>query len=214
MLSGLTILLVIASVSQFLFGLCLVLFPAVVNFVNFMDGLDGLVSGCLIVSISVCLVVLGAPPFSWIYVGSLAGFFLWNRPPAKIFMGDVGSTFLGAIYFSLLMIPPSYADQFSLLLVATPLWGDAASCVIRRFLAGQRVFDPHRLHLYQRLHQAGWSHARVSSVYIASTTVLAISLLWGGFQWVIIFTFLQLIIGIFLDRRVAVPFFVASPSQD
>ena len=77
-------------------------------------------------------------------------------------------------------------------------------------MAGQRVFQAHRLHLFQRLHQAGWPHARVSSLYIAATAVLAIALLLGGLQWVITLSALELLIGAWLDQHVAAPFAVAS----
>jgi hypothetical protein len=79
-------------------------------------------------------------------------------------------------------------------------------------MAGQQVFQAHRLHLFQRLHQAGWPHARVSSLYIAATAVLAIALLWGGLPWVISLAAVELLIGIWLDQKVAVPFAVASRS--
>ena len=66
---------------------------AVVNFTNFMDGLDGLVAGCMVVAIATLSFVLDAPFPFWVLVGSLLGFLLWNWSPAKVFMGDVGSTF-------------------------------------------------------------------------------------------------------------------------
>jgi hypothetical protein len=74
------------------------------------------------------------------------------------------------------------------------------------------VFQAHRLHLFQRLHQAGWPHARVSSLYIAATVVLALAFLWGGLSWVISLAALELLIGVWLDQRVALPFAVASRS--
>ena len=79
-------------------------------------------------------------------------------------MGDVGSTFLGAVFAGLVLQASSLSDAFSYLLVATPLLADACLCVPRRMLAGQRVFKAHRLHLFQRLNQAGWPHSRVSLI--------------------------------------------------
>ena len=76
----------------------------------------------------------------------------------------------------------------------------------------QKVFRAHRLHLFQRLHQAGWPHASVSSLYIASTGVLAFALLWGGLPWVLSLAALELLLSIWLDQQVAVPFDVASGS--
>ena len=81
--------------------------------------------------------------------GSLLGFLLWNCSPAKVFMGDVGSIFLCAVFVGL----------------------------VHRQPAGHSVFQAHRLHLFQRLHQAGWPHARVSLTTIEATAVLAVAML-------------------------------------
>ena len=157
------------------------------GFTNCIGGLDGLVAGLL-------------------------GFLLWNWSPAQVFMGDVGSTFLGAVFAGVVLQQASFSAALGLLLVATPLLADACICVLRRLLAGQRIFQAHRLHLFQRLHQAGWSHARVASSYIAATGVLAIALLVGGWLWVIGLAWAVLIIGLWLDQRVALAFEVASRS--
>jgi len=185
---------------------------AVINFTNFMDGLDGLVAGCMTIIISALSLVLCAPWPLWVLVGSLVGFLRWNWSPAKVFMGDVGSTFLGAVFAGLLLQSQSWPGALGALLVATPLLADACFCVLRRLLAGQRVFQPHRLHLFQRLHQAGWSHARVSLTYIAATAVLAVAMLAGGWPWVFGLAVVVLLVGMWLDQRLAVPFAVASQS--
>lgn len=192
--------------------LLLIAVTAVINFANFMDGLDGLVAGSMAVAIGALAIALAAPWTVWALVGSLLGFLLWNWSTAKVFMGDVGSTFLGAVFAGLVLQATSWPEAIGLLLVATPLLGDACLCVPRRLLAGQRVFQAHRLHLFQRLHQAGWSHARVSSFYIAATAVLALAFLWGGLPWLITLAAFELLLGIWLDQRVAVPFAIASSS--
>jgi UDP-N-acetylmuramyl pentapeptide phosphotransferase/UDP-N-acetylglucosamine-1-phosphate transferase len=175
-----------------------------------MDGMDGLVAGCMSVSISFVAFELSAPWPVWALVGALIGFLFLNWSPAKVFMGDVGSTFLGAFFIFLVLQSSTWPQAFCLLLVSTPLLGDACLCVIRRLFAGQRVFQAHRLHLFQRLHQCGWPHARVSSLYISATVVLSIASLLGGLPWVIALAALELLIGIWLDQQVAVPFVVAS----
>jgi Fuc2NAc and GlcNAc transferase len=190
--------------------LLLIAVTAVINFTNFMDGLDGLVAGCMAVAFAALAIKLPAPWPLWALVGALLGFLLWNWSPAKVFMGDVGSTFLGAVFAGLVLQAPSWPEALGLLLVATPLLGDACLCVPRRLLAGQRVFQAHRLHLFQRLHQAGWPHARVSSLYIAATALLALALLHGGWPWVVALAALELLTGLWLDQRVAVPFAVGS----
>ena len=177
-----------------------------------MDGLDGLVPGCMVVAIAALSLALKAPWPVWALVGSLLGFLLWNWSPAKVFMGDVGSTFLGAVFSGLVIQASSWPEAFGYLLVATPLLVDACLCVPRRLLAGQQVFQPHRLHLFQRLHQAGWPHARVSLTYIAATAVLALAMLAGGWPWVSSLSVVVLVLGVWLDQSVAVPFGVASKS--
>ena len=185
---------------------------AVINFTNFMDGLDGLVAGCLAVTIAALAIALAAPWPLWVLVGSLIGFLFWNWSPAKVFMGDVGSTFLGAVFVGLVLQASTWLEALSYILVATPLLGDACLCVLRRLLARQCVFQAHRLHMFQRLHQAGWSHARVSATYISATAVLAIAMLTGGWPWVLGLAVVELLFGVWLDQRVAVPFAVASKS--
>ena len=190
----------------------MIVVTAVINFTNFMDGLDGLVAGCMAVGIAAIAIHLAAPWPTWSLVGALFGFLLWNWSPAKAFMGDVGSTFLGAFFAGLVLQASSWPQAFAYVLVATPLLADACLCVLRRLLAGQRVFQAHRLHLYQRLNQAGWSHAHVSLTYITATVVLGSAMLTGGLPWVFCLAVLELLLGVWLDRRVAVQFSLASKS--
>ncbi|PSI00565.1 glycosyl transferase [Synechococcus lacustris str. Tous] len=154
-------------------------------------------------------------PASWRYGAQLltASLILWLSPISLPWqMLPLVIVFLGAVFAGLVLQAPSWQEAMGLLLVATPLLGDACLCVPRRLLAGQRVFQAHRLHLFQRLHQAGWPHARVSTLYIAATAVLALALLWGGLPWLITLAAFQLLLGIWLDQRVAVPFAIASRS--
>ena len=183
---------------------------AIINFTNFMDGIDGLVSGCMAISITSLAIALHAQWPIWSLAGSLLGFLFWNWSPAKVFMGDVGSTFLGAVFAGLVLQAPSLHELFGYLLVATPLLADACLCVPRRLLSGQRVFKAHRLHLFQRLHQAGWSHERVSFIYVVATAGLGVSLLCGGWKWVLCLAVVELSLGIWLDQCVAIPFSIAA----
>ena len=104
----------------FLFFLSLIVISvtAIINFTNFMDGLDGLVSGCMFVVIFSLSLSQNAPWSLWTLVGSLLGFLIFNWCPAKVFMGDVGSTFLGAVFAGLcsrrqvgLMLLVTYLSQ-------------------------------------------------------------------------------------------------------
>lgn len=190
--------------------LLLLAVTAVINFTNFMDGLDGLVAGCMAVAFGAAALQFVASWPLWALVGSLLGFLIWNWTPAKVFMGDVGSTFLGAVFAGVVLHAHSWSEALGLLLVATPLLGDACLCVLRRLLAGQPIWQAHRLHLFQRMHQAGWSQGRVTGLYVAATALLALALLLAGWRAVLPIAFLELVLGVWLDRRVALPFSVAS----
>ena len=184
----------------------LIAITSVINFVNFMDGIDGLVAGCMCIAIAITAFHLSASLPLWTLVGGLFGFCFLNWSPAKVFMGDVGSTFLGSVFVGLVLQSSNWLEALSLLLLSTPLLSDACFCTLRRLVNGQPVFQAHRLHLFQRLHQVGWAHANVSILYIAATLVLSVAFLLGGFAWVITLAALEILIGIWLDQRVAVPF--------
>ena len=177
---------------------------AVINFVNFTDGLDGLVAGCMAISLG-AIAIDGASGL-WPLVGALAGFLIWNWAPAKVFMGDVGSTFLGAVFAGMVLQAGSWPQALALLLLATPLLADACLCVIRRAAAGQRIFQAHRLHLFQRLHQAGWPHQNVAGLYVGATAVLAVLQLSIGLGGVLAGAVGVIGLGLWLDQKKAVPF--------
>ena len=177
---------------------------AVINFVNFTDGLDGLVAGCMAISLSA--VALDGASGLGPLVGALAGFLMWNWAPAKVFMGDVGSTFLGAVLAGMVLQASSWPQALAMLLLATPLLADACLCVLRRAAAGQRIFQAHRLHLFQRLHRAGWSHQNVAGLYAGATAVLAVLQLTLGLGGVLVGAVAVIGLGLWLDQKRAVPF--------
>jgi len=179
---------------------------AVINFTNFMDGLDGLVASCLAVSIGTAAIELQAPLPIWSLVGALLGFMCWNWGPAKVFMGDVGSTFLGAVFAGVVLQATNWIQALGFLLVAMPILGDAFVTVLRRLFAGQTVFQAHRQHLFQRLNQAGWSHAHVTCTYLLATFLLMAALFAGGLKPVLLLLIAEFIVASWLDRHVAVPF--------
>ena len=122
---------------------------------------------------------------------------------------DTGSTFLGSIFVGLIFSSDGVKASFGFLLLATPLLGDACTCVIRRFFSGHCIFHPHRLHLYQRLNQAGWRHSQVASLYISATFILTFSFIFGGFQWALVSSSIVVSLGFLLDKYVSFPFYLA-----
>ena len=177
--------------------LFLILFgTAVINFFNFMDGMDGLLAGNMIV-----IFTMGAFLVSRTYfpiVGALIGFIIFNWHPAKVFMGDTGSTFLGAIFFGLILSTGDIEFFIKFILISSPILLDAFVCVIRRFLKKQNIFEPHKLHLYQRLNQNGWSHSSVSLLYISCTLLIASTYSFREYSrqlFLVYFLFLDLVFG-------------------
>jgi len=144
------------------------------NAVNFMDGLDGLVGGVLVIACA-ALAAIGAVEGGWfIYAAALfltagfAGFLPFNLPPARIFMGDVGSQFAGFMLAVLSVAASRFdATQVSFLIVPLLLFGllfDAGFTLLRRAWMGDRVGAPHRTHLYQMAQRAGFPVLLVAGV--------------------------------------------------
>ena len=96
-----------------------------------MDGSDGLVAGCL----SLAFLFFSFKLNQEIYpiAGALIGFLILNWSPAKVFMGDVGSTFLGAFLFGISLQTKSYEEALTVLLITFPLIADALTFVLRRY---------------------------------------------------------------------------------
>ena len=179
-------------------------FVGVINFTNFADGLDGLLTGSMIILFSTASYLVDRNFIA--LVGGLTGFMILNWNPAKVFMGDSGSYFLGALYFSSIFLSDSWSNFLALIIIGTPIYLDTAFCVIRRAFDKQNIFEPHKLHLFQRLNRNGLSHWQVSLLYMSSILLLALSFILGSLNILIITFFIVLIFGFYLDRFIAIPF--------
>ncbi len=161
------------------------------NAFNFMDGIDG-IAGLTAVVAGGCLAVaafaVGCEPAA-IIAGSLAaaaaGFLIDNWPPAKIFMGDVGSTFCGFVLAALPLLAPASGRAALVTVVVCVMWPfvfDASTTFLRRIARRENVLTTHHCHIYQRLVMAGWSHRSVATLYggLAAMTggFAAASLVW------------------------------------
>ena len=186
--------------------LIIFLYTGIINFINFMDGIDGIVGSCMIISITTSCIILNIDQNYLFLIGSLASFILWNWYPAKLFMGDIGSTFLAAINIGIISQSNNYIEAFGLLLILGPCLVDPFICVIRRFLNGENIFKPHRLHLYQRLKLAGIRQDKVSMIYISCTLILSISNIFLDIKFTILSFLLLCFLGFYLDQQVAKPF--------
>ncbi|WIE48888.1 glycosyltransferase family 4 protein [Pseudomonas sp. GM17] len=160
--------------------LALVYLVWMLNLYNFMDGIDGLagveaISACL----GICLVYWlgGVAELIWmplILAASVAGFLCWNFPPARIFMGDAGSGFLGFLLGGLALqaawVVPELFWSWMILLGVFIV--DATWTLIRRFARGDKVFQAHRSHAYQ------YASRRFASHKVVTFGVAAINLVW------------------------------------
>ena len=139
------------------------------NLYNFMDGIDGLasveaittgVAGAFILSLADSY---GLASLAAIVAGTAAGFLVWNWMPARIFMGDVGSGFLGFVFGTLAVASErtSRVPWHVWLMLLLVFAADATATLVRRVARGDAWYAAHRRHAYQRLVQSGLSHAQV-----------------------------------------------------
>jgi UDP-N-acetylmuramyl pentapeptide phosphotransferase/UDP-N-acetylglucosamine-1-phosphate transferase len=150
------------------------------NAYNFMDGIDGIAGGQAVVAGAAWTLIgslLGNPLLSIlgaILAMSSLGFLAHNWPPARIFMGDVGSAFLGYSFAVLPVVQASHVTgnkmRFQALIIGPvlmwPFVFDTTFTLLRRLRHGENIFSAHRSHLYQRLVIAGQTHRFVTILYI------------------------------------------------
>lgn len=139
-----------------------------VNLYNFMDGMDGFAGGMAVIGFGTFVVLgtlVGNSAFiatSLIIASAAAGFLVFNFPPARIFMGDGGSATLGMLAggLSLWGVRDGVFPFWVALLVFSPFIVDATVTLLRRLGRGERVWQAHKSHYYQRLVQFGWGHKK------------------------------------------------------
>jgi UDP-N-acetylmuramyl pentapeptide phosphotransferase/UDP-N-acetylglucosamine-1-phosphate transferase len=192
-----------------------------INLYNFMDGMDGFAGGMAVIGFST-LAWLGRTDAGFAAVcltvaAANAGFLVHNFPPAKIFLGDTGSTALGFLAAAC-SLWGSKADLFPFwvtLLVFSPFIVDATVTLLRRLLRGEKIWEAHRTHYYQRLVLLGWGHRRtVLAEYMlmlacAGSAVLAVRLPPAGqamlaVGWVLVYGLLAMGVGRLERRRATV----------
>jgi len=172
-------------------GLYVVGLVWLLNLFNFMDGIDG-IAGVEAVSclLGAAFILSHGGESEWTQVlFALAlcvlGFLCFNWPPAKIFMGDVGSGFLGFMLGALALITAA-TDLISLwswIILLAVFIADATLTLMRRALKGQRVYEAHRSHAYQILSRRWRSHRRVTWLVLAINVCWLLPLAWAGSEW-------------------------------
>lgn len=162
-----------------------------INFYNFMDGIDGLAGGEAVMIgltggyLSGRLGLLAPQTVAWVIAAAALGFLFWNWPPAKLFMGDAGSGYLGYI-FGCLCIGSGMTFQggfgtWALLLAM--FWIDATFTLLCRILKGERFWEAHRQHLYQQAIAKGFSHLEVVWFFSVGNLLLSIVTFYLARTW-------------------------------
>jgi Fuc2NAc and GlcNAc transferase len=155
----------------------------VLNLFNFMDGIDGIAaSEAMFVVLAGGWLTTGPPGLSdvstvgLVLAAACGGFLLWNWPPARIFLGDVGSGYLGYV-IAVLALAAAHTNTVALwvwLILGGAFFVDATATLLRRVLRGERVYEAHRSHAYQWLARRWGSHRRVT-----------VALLIGNLVWLL-----------------------------
>lgn len=154
-----------------------------INFYNFMDGIDGLAGAeAVFIGIGAGYIAarVGTQPtlaINWVIACAALGFLFWNWPPAKIFMGDAGSGFLGYT-FGCLAIGSGIGWNggfYTHLVLLALFWGDATFTLLKRILRREKFWEAHRQHLYQKAVQKGYSHHEVTLFFVTVNMLLFIA---------------------------------------
>lgn len=157
------------------------------NAYNFMDGIDGIAGGqAIIAGLGWTLIGLTSGQSFVGLIGLLLavtslGFLFHNWPPARIFMGDVGSAFIGFILAVLPILAGQRNPRFILagVLLVWPFVFDTSFTLARRAIRKENIFEAHRSHIYQRLVIAGYSHRFVTLIYMGlALTGAILAFLW------------------------------------
>lgn len=162
-----------------------------INAHNFMDGIDALLGmqatfvliGYALLARQMDQTALTAAALT--SATACLGFLLFNRPPARIFMGDVGSGTLGWLLaaFAGLLVQRSFAMLWPCAILSSAFIVDAGLTLLARMLTGKRWYTAHREHLYQWMVRAGFSHARTDAMYLAWNLIIAAPAAWATTRW-------------------------------
>ena len=160
----------------------------VTNFFNFMDGVDGLAGGQAVITLAAFAIVAwpsSAGAIALVAASATVGFLLRNWSPARIFLGDVGSAFLGFLMAALPLMPQvGGSNSLLVLMVATSLalfLLDPVATLVLRARQGAKLGASHRQHAYQQFVAVGASHAPVVTRLLLVTlglSVVAIGAYW------------------------------------
>jgi Fuc2NAc and GlcNAc transferase len=162
-----------------------------INAHNFMDGIDGILGQqglFVMLGLGVLAAWIGARGLAGLAFATAAGclgFLVFNWPPARIFMGDVGSGALGLVIGAVaaLVVQRHPAMLWACLILPSSFLVDSGLTLARRVFGGQRWYAPHRQHLYQWLVRVNWSHVRTDVAYMTWNLAVVAPLAWLAARW-------------------------------
>ena len=156
-----------------------------INLFNFMDGING-IAGFEALFVLLSMHALGAgqtlisPSLMAITVGAIVGFLLWNFPGGKVFLGDVGSIFLGSL-LGVYLVGSLYVEGglfWSYLILPGVFIVDSSFTLLVRLSSGLRITEAHRSHAYQRLSRKWGSQAKVVAAILLLNLCWLLPLAW------------------------------------
>ncbi|MDQ3679174.1 MAG: glycosyltransferase family 4 protein [Actinomycetota bacterium] len=157
---------------------CLLWLVAYVNAFNFMDGINGIAAAQVLVAGGAWWVIGRVEDVPALAVGAAViaaatlAFVPLNYPQARVFLGDVGSYFIGAWLATLVIVGLRGGLAIEAALAPVSLYlTDTATTIVRRVRAAEAWYLPHRNHAYQRLTQLGWSHTRTTALVAATMAI-------------------------------------------
>jgi UDP-N-acetylmuramyl pentapeptide phosphotransferase/UDP-N-acetylglucosamine-1-phosphate transferase len=181
-----------------------------INLFNFLDGIDGYIS-MEAIYIGISIFALTGDHMGLLLVFSILGFLIWNWQPAKIFMGDAGSTLLG-FTIAVLIIYYQNSNMISIpawLIITSVFWFDATVTLLRRIRNREQLSQAHRKHAYQRIVQSGFSHSQ-TVLWALGLNALLFGLAWLSvryeyYDWLIlsVSVIILIIVNKYIDGRKA-----------
>lgn len=154
----------------------------IMNVFNFMDGIDGLVASQTIVNafvLSIWFFYIGDTSIALVCLilcGATSGFIFYNWAPAKIFLGDSGSLSVGLIFGVLAIYGVTKHEMpvIGFIVLYGIFLADTGITLLHRMLKGERWWEPHDQHFYQRIVRTGISHSKMSIIFLMANSGLAV----------------------------------------
>ncbi len=189
LLVGIVVLSPWATHHRYAWWMLMPLAPVLIGFINihnFMDGIDAILGQqglFVMLGFGVLAVWMGDTGIAGLAFATAAGclgFLVFNVPPARIFMGDVGSGALGLAIGAVgaLLVQRDPAMLWACAILPSAFLVDGGCTLARRLFGGQRWYAPHRQHLYQWLVRINWSHARTDVAYMVWNLAVVSPLAW------------------------------------